>query len=149
MTRLEKLLADKAAAQKTIVELNRSIQRDIDVQVAVINEIDQQIDEIISLPVSQARLQQGKDTGTINLIIDGVTIRHDMSKTVRWDQSKIIEIRQRIASFGDNPDAYMKAEYSIEEKRFAMFPKGIQDAFMPAREVRPGKPKVTFIQEDN
>lgn len=149
MSKLKKLLADKTAAQGTISGLYAAIKDDVDVQQAKISEIDREIESIINDPVSGARLQQGKDTGTINVVIDGVTVKHDLPKTVKWDQKRLAEVWNNILEAGDNPSDYIKTEYSIEEKKYTALPPSIQAVFLPAREVKSGKPKITFDMGDD
>lgn len=108
--------------------------------------IEDQINSIITEPVKQARLLAGKDTGTVDVLVNGVMVKHTMAKVVKWHQDKLTTIRQLIASHNDDPDRYMKAktEYRIDEKAYHDFPEPIKAVFADAREVKAGTPKITF-----
>ncbi|MFP5213959.1 MAG: hypothetical protein ACLGPL_11340 [Acidobacteriota bacterium] len=92
-----------------------------------------------------------KDTGTFNLMGDGVSIKVTISKTVKWDQAKLSEIHSLIASSGDDPSQYIGVTYGVSENAFKAWPDQIKNVFMPARTVTPGAPKfeLEIVGEDD
>ena len=111
-----------------------------------LSAIDAQINSIISWPVQHVRLVTGKDTGTVECLVQGVMVKSQTTKVVAWDQEKLAALRERIAKHNDDPDAYMKSKttYSIDEKRYKDFPPEIKEVFAEARTVKASAPKLTF-----
>lgn len=107
-------------------------------------EIEGKIENIINEPLSKVRLLQGKDTRTITAMVENVEVKQDVPKKVAWNQDKLKEIRLKIASADDDPDKYMSAKFSVSEKEYKMFPPAIKTVFMVAREIKPGKARLTF-----
>lgn len=135
---------------KELVQMQELIKGQIEFQKLELSRVEEGIDLIIEKPINQARLQQGKDTGTINLEIENVEVKHDLPKKVVWDQEKMKQIVIKIKNAGDDPDKYTTVKYSVSEKQFKSFPPAIQTFFMQAREVKTGKAKITFkIEEEN
>lgn len=112
-------------------------------ELATINE---QITIIINEPVQHLRTTTGKDTGTVEVLIQGVMVKSQVPKVVKWDQSKLEDIRHKIREHNDDPDAYMKTKiaYTIDEKAYKDFPAPVKAVFADAREVKAGPPKITF-----
>ena len=105
---------------------------------------EERIENIVNEPLKQIRLLQGKDTGIIAAIIEGVEVKQDVPKKVVWDQKKMESIIIKIKNAGDDPDKYVTAKYSISEKQFKGFPPAIQTVFIQAREIKIGKARLTF-----
>ena len=59
---------------------------DIDTRMAEIKDekadCQGKINDIVIASVNQARLLQGKDTGAINVLVDGVEVRHTLPKKI-------------------------------------------------------------------
>jgi hypothetical protein len=109
-------------------------------------EVDEEINIEIAGPVAQARQLSGKDTGTVDVLVDGVKVKHLVPKRVVWDQEKMWNIWERIEAAGDDPENYMtvKTTHTVKEKQYDSFPDPVRAIFAEAREVRAGKPKITF-----
>lgn len=109
-------------------------------------EIEESIAAIITEPVQHVRLATGKDTGTVECLVQGVMVKSQTSKVVVWDQEKLAGLRERIAQHNDDPNVYMKTKttYSIDEKLYKDFPPAIKDVFAEARTVKASAPKLTF-----
>ncbi|WP_211110563.1 hypothetical protein [Acuticoccus mangrovi] len=86
-----------------------------------------------------ARLDDGKDTGTVRFEDGAVTIVADLPKRVDWDQSALGEIVERIRSAGEDPVDYVETTFKVPERRYAAWPPAIAKTFEPARTVRTGK----------
>ncbi len=126
----EKLLERKSIQ---IVEIDQEISK-----------IETDIGKVIDTPISQARLTQGKDTGVVNMEIDGVEIKHTLPKNVKWDQASLKATFLKIQTANDDPLIYMDVKYSVPEKKYTSFPDDIKNVFNAARTVGVGKPKVEF-----
>lgn len=136
MSNLKKLITEQETIAGQIAILKKSLAG-----------IDEQIDVIIGEPIAQARLVQGKDTGVINIRIDGVTVKHDLPKRVKWDQDKLATLVAAIKKAGDDPDRYVVTSYNIPETKYGTFPDAVKNAFAPARTVETGKAKISFTVE--
>jgi hypothetical protein len=109
-------------------------------------EVDESINIEIAGPVAQARQLSGKDTGTVDVLVDGVRVKHLIPKRVVWDQEKMLDTWNMIKDAGDDPLNYMtvKTTHTVKEKLYDSFPDPVRAIFAEAREVRAGKPKITF-----
>lgn len=139
---LKELLAKRDAVNQQIADLMEPVK----VAQEYLAEIEESINAIITEPIQHVRLATGKDTGTVECLVQGVRIKSKTSKVVVWDQEKLAWLRERIAQHNDDPDDYMKTKttYSIDEKRYKDFPPAIKDVFAEARTVKASAPKLTF-----
>ncbi len=87
-----------------------------------------------------ARRAEGKDTGTVRLNDDEVTVVADLPKRIEWDQTKLGEMVARIRAAGDDPAEYVETSFKVSERKYGAWPAAIRDGFEAARTVRPGKP---------
>ena len=124
---------------------------DLEEKINTCNALKQSLEgkiEGIILPfINPERKNLGKNTGAVNLLIQGVQVKHDLPKKVDWDQTLLDAIWKRIQASGDDPLKYMQKEtvYSVPEKTFKTFLDPIKKVFEPARTVKPGKPKITCL----
>ncbi|WP_075220692.1 hypothetical protein [Acuticoccus yangtzensis] len=86
-----------------------------------------------------ARLDDGKDTGTVRFDDGAVTVVADLSKRVDWDQDALAEIVESIREAGDDPADYVETTFKVPERRYGAWPPAIAKTFEPARTVRTGK----------
>ncbi len=86
-----------------------------------------------------ARLDDGKDTGTVRFEDGAVTIVADLPKRVDWDQDALAEIVERIRQAGDEPADYVEMTFKVSERRYGAWPPSLRETFEPARTVRTGK----------
>ena len=135
---------------KELIQTQEIIKGQIEYQKTELSQIEEKIENKIAEPIRQVRLLQGKDTGTISVMVENIEVKHDLPKKVVWDQGKLKQIVVKIKNAGDDPDKYTTVKYSVSEKQFKNFPPAIQTVFMQAREVKTGKAKITFkIEEEN
>ena len=134
---LQDLLEEQAAVLSEMEALKGSLA-------AIESEIAAKLKEPMDLQFREAR----KDTGTVHFEVDGVYVKATIKKDVKWDQEKLAALHQRMVDSGQDPAAWMEVEkvttYKVPEARFTKFPEWAQRAFLPAREVKPGKPKFEF-----
>lgn len=135
---------------KELLQAQKIIKEQIEIEIQKIKLINEEIENKVTEPIRQVRLLQGKDTGTISVMIEDIEVKHDLPKKVIWDQGKLKQIVVKIKNAGDDPDKYTTVKYSVSEKQFKDFSPAIQTFFMQAREVKTGKAKITFkIEEEN
>ena len=139
---LKELLVKRDAVNQQIADLMEPVK----VAQGYLAEIEESINAIIAEPVQHVRLATGKDTGTVECLVQGVMVKSQTTKAVVWDQEKLAALRERISQHNDDPDAYMKTKttYSIDEKRYKDFPQAIKEVFAEARTVKASAPKLTF-----
>lgn len=139
---LTELLAEKDRLNVKIC----SLMEPVNLAQGELATIESQISAAIEESIKQARLMAGKDTGTVDVLVQGVMVKHTVSKVVKWHQDKMEAIRLLIRQHNDDPDQYMKTkvEYKVDEKAYKSFPEQIKAVFAEAREIKSGAPKVTF-----
>ena len=90
----------------------------------------------------KARLDAGKDTGVVHLEDCGFDVAADVSKTVKWDQTKLIAALDSMPT--ETAKHYAKAEFKVDERKYAAAPPDIQKILAPARAVVPGRETYTL-----
>lgn len=85
-----------------------------------------------------------KDTGTIRFEDDGVTVIAELAKRIDWDQAKLTQIAENIASSGEDPAEFIDTKLTVSERKYTALPESWRKGFEPARTVRTGKPKYRF-----
>jgi hypothetical protein len=94
---------------------------------------------------AECRSKAGKDTGTIRFADGGVTVIADLAKRIDWDQAKLAQIAENIASAGEDPSEFIDTTLKVSERKYAALPKSWRKGFEPARTVRTGKPKFRLV----
>lgn len=94
----------------------------------------------------RSRLAAGKDTGTVHLEDAGFDVAADVGKTVKWDQEKLIAALDSLPP--ETAKHYAKAEFKVDERKYAAAPPDIQKIFAPARSVTPGRETYTLKPKD-
>ncbi len=90
----------------------------------------------------QRRLEAGKDTGVVHLDDMGFDVAAEVGKTVKWDQAKLVTALDSLPT--ETAKHYVKAEFKVDERKYAAAPPDIQKLFSPARTVVPGKATYTL-----
>ena len=102
------------------------------------------IDGAVALKYEQRaqaiRLEQGKDTGKVHFMDDGIRVTSELSKRPEWDQQKLADIAKRIAEAGDDPAEFIDVAYKVSERKYTAWPESLRAAFEPARTLKTGKP---------
>jgi hypothetical protein len=88
------------------------------------------------------RLEVGKDTGLVHVEDGGFDVAADTSKTVKWDQTKLVAALDAMPP--DIAKHYAKAEFKVDERKYAAAPPDIQKRLAPARAVVAGKTTYTL-----
>lgn len=86
-------------------------------------------------------LASGRDSGTTHVVDGELDIAVEIDKTVKWDQTLLPAIWDRIAATGDDPRQYIEVKYGVSETKYKAWPDTLKQPFTPARTVTPGKPK--------
>lgn len=126
-----------------------AVQAEIDVATdrmkAVIERFALALEVRYSARASECRGHEGKDTGTIRFDDDGVTVIADLPKRIDWDQAKLAQIAENIASAGEDPAEFIDTKLSVSERKYGALPESWRKGFEPARTVRTGKPKFRLV----
>jgi len=97
----------------------------------------------------QARAQAEKDTGTVRFEDNGFTVVAELPKRVKWDQQRLKEIADLIAtSWGENPADYLKMKFDVSERAYDSWPPRLKELFTPARTVETGKASYELVHID-
>ena len=126
----------------TLAEQKAEIKAEMEHLKSRLSNIESQIESIISEAVTAQRAATNKDTGTINMNINGLMIKHTVPKKVKWNQEILSRLANDIVNAGDDLMKYCTIEYKVPEKMFDSFQPEVQQAFMAARTVECGKPKI-------
>lgn len=93
---------------------------------------------------AEARRACGKDTGTVRLVDGDYDVVADLPKRVDWDQEKLAQIAQNIASAGEDPTEFIDTKLSVSERTYGALPEAWRKGFEPARTVKMGALKVVL-----
>jgi len=85
---------------------------------------------------------QVKQVGSTTVIFEGqkVTVVHPV--TVKWDQTILRQLTDRIKAGGDDPENYIDLKFNVKETIYKTWPDKVKELFIPARIVTPGKPRL-------
>ncbi len=119
-----------------------------DQQLTQAKTVSDWLDGAISLKyaerAAECRHDAGKDTGTIRFDDGSVTVIADLAKRIDWDQAKLTQIAENIASSGEDPAEFIDTKLTVSERKYTALPESWRKGFEPARTVRTGKPKYRF-----
>ncbi len=107
------------------------------------DQVDRALDLKYRDRARRLRLEAGKDTGVVHFEDGPVRITADLPKKIEWNQARLAEITQRIASSGDDPAQYIEISYRVSETKFGAWPESLKASFVPARTLKTGK--ATFL----
>lgn len=141
---LKELLQRKAALFQEAADIRATIEPALTTVAAQILETEKEITALLSADLSAIRKLQEKEFGAVHITRDGFRVTETIPKKIRWDQKVLFGVFRKIQSTGDDPFAWMKAEWKVGEKEYGAYPKNIQAVFAPARTVTPGDPKLEF-----
>lgn len=118
-------------------DLQDALDADADTLKARRAKLGAALDNLFAERAQQERLAASKDSGRVNLpdAASGLIVQCDAKKSVKWDQDKLAEIAQRIASHGENPATYMHIKYEVRETLYKDWPADVRKAFDEARTV--------------
>lgn len=69
-------------------------------------------------------------------------VKFTVAKKVEWDQSQLATLYKEI---GETAPEYMDTVYKVKEAAFKNWPSAIQDAFIPARTIKPGSISIKVV----
>jgi hypothetical protein len=141
---LKELLQRRAALNLEAKKITESISGQLEDVGARLNDVEKEITALLSPDLSAIRKLQEKEFGAVHITRDDYRVTETIPKKVKWDQEKLFGIYRVIRDSGDDPFAWMKAEWKVGEKEFNTYPREIQSVFAPARTVTPGDPKIEF-----
>ncbi len=95
-----------------------------------------------------ARRMEGKDTGRVRLVMDGVEIVADLPRKTEWDQKRLAEAVAVLRGWGEDPADYVAIEMSVPESRYGAWPPRIRALFELARTASTGRPSYTLNRKD-
>lgn len=134
---LKELLQRKAELEEQIAALKQDL-----------GEVMFDIQDLLALQLQEVRFLQAKETGSVNITVDGIKITETVPKRVEWDQDKLAELFAKIMQHGDKPSNYMRMELSVPEKMYEAMEPGIKDLFAEARTVKNGKATYKFEEAE-
>ena len=145
-------LAVKQVADLPAVELLR-LQQEVEAAMRVAKtcaaSLEGALDYRYGSRAKQARAEAEKDTGTVRLEDNGFVIVAELPKRVKWDQQRLKDIADIIAtSWGENPADYVKVKFDVSERAYDSWPPRLKELFTPARTVETGKASYELLATD-
>lgn len=134
----------KEMTLKELLERRDAMQAQMDSLAVELNLLNTDIQCEVSGQLLELRRIQGKESGAVNALIQGIKVTETIPKKVEWDQDKMNELFDRIAVSGDDPRAYMKVKLEVSEKSYESFDAGIKGIFEECRTIKYGKPQLKF-----
>lgn len=126
-----------------------SLQKEADDALRVTKANKMRIDDalIAKYAVASAayRRAAGKDTGTVRIQDELVTIVADLAKRVDWNQTTLAGLVEQINGDGDDPTEYVDITFKVSERKYNAWPNHIKATFKEARTVRTGKESFKLI----
>ena len=136
-------------SSESLFQLKNNVADLLAVAKAIVDHVERALNFKYANQAHQLRLAAGKDTGVVHFDDGHVRMTADLPKKIDWDQSRLAEITQRIASNGDDPAEYVEISYRVSEAKFSAWPESLKSAFAPARTLKTGKAgfRLALLQE--
>lgn len=141
---LKELLIERSLLEKERQEVCATIQPALEAIDYDITRIDDHINALIADPVKLRRDAEGKPYNSITVEFQGVRIKHDQPKKVKWNEGLLASIVEQIKASNADPSEYVKINYKVEERKYSAWPNQIKEIFAPARTTELGTAKVSF-----
>ena len=90
--------------------------------------------------ICRARLESGKEYGTVHFHDGPVRITVDVPKCITWDQQQLAAISRRITTSGERVERFIDLSYTVPESRYSNWSATLRKQFKPARQVTAGQP---------
>jgi hypothetical protein len=74
-------------------------------------------------------------------------IDRELAKRIDWDQAKLAQIAENIASSGEDPAEFIDTKLTVSERKYTALPESWRKGFEPARTVRPGTLKIEIVPQ--
>lgn len=136
------MLKDLLKQRTELEERMKSLQEEM-------QAVNIDIEHTLAQRLHDARQIMGKEYGVVNLVFEGFKVTETVPKKVEWDQQKMNDLFDAIATAGDDPRAYMKMKLEVAEEAYAEFVPEVQAMFRDCRTVKPGKPQLKFEEVTN
>lgn len=149
---------NKLEVEKSLVKINELDMKLINLRATIANEEQLIIDEkkkhtdVVNEYVKEQAASdlKGKDygCGTSNIDLGLFKAKVVVSKKVKWDESRLVDISKMISDAGEVPSDYIKTKLSVSEADYKNFSKDIQKVFISARTVESSTPKITIERKE-
>ena len=141
-------LAALPATQK--LEITRHLDEAIDWLTQMRTKFDAALTQCYGDQLRAARQKCSNDSGQIHLQDGSVRVSVDHPLCVRWDQTQLAAIAQRITSAGEPVEDYLDITYSVAEELFNNWPPSLRAQFAPARSIQLGQPifQLRLVEEE-
>lgn len=126
----------------TLQQRRAEIVIDFNAAKACLAQIDQQIAEYCHQQLKQLYELQGKMGGTVTADIEGIKVKGEISKTVKWDTEKLRDVAREMAPERFNEIFQMKL--SVPEKVYGTLDDETKSKIDIARTVQYGDIKATL-----
>lgn len=141
---LKELLLERETLGKKRTDVLATVQTALDAIDKDLMRILDQIEALTAPIVKLRRDAEDKPYGVVNVEYQGVRIKHDQPKRVKWDETMLAEIVEKIKASSADPSEYVKISYKVEERKYSAWPTQIKEIFAPARTTELGTAKVSF-----
>ena len=101
--------------------------------------LDNYLDVRYGKVASDTRAKAGKTSGIQRVNDDDYVVIANQKQTIKWDQARLREAAETVASWGSDVNEYVTTELSVSESKFKAWEKRIKAVFEPARTIVPGK----------
>lgn len=128
---LADLHAELLVAQKAADEANDRVEA-----------LKASLEAAVAESALEMRRLQDKETGVINLVLDGFKVKHSVPKNVTWDTKKLMTVARTLHEQGQDPYAFMECKLTIPEKVYDTLSGDLRKMVLDARTEKRGKVKI-------
>jgi len=138
-----------------LASLPPEIKREIDQNLAAASDwlkharskLDAALEQCYGEQARAALRESGRDFGTAHLSDGPLHIKFELPKKVSWNQTQLGAIAERIVASGEKVEGYLDVKLSVPESRYTNWPPALQQQFVAARTVEPGKPSFSLSMD--
>lgn len=112
------------------------------------SKFDAALEQCYGEQARAALRESGRDFGTAHLSDGPLHIKFEQPKKVSWNQQQLGAIAERIVASGEKVQGYLDVKLSVPESRYTNWPPALQQQFVSARTVEPGKPSFSLSMDE-
>lgn len=119
------------------------IRSGLKAEIKDVNKLIKNVESVIESKVQEAvewkRSRYEKETGRVEVEVEGVVVTHDVPKRVEWLQRELAEVGDKLGAMGHDPHDIIVTKLSVNENVYKNLPEKVRWLLNEARVVKHGK----------
>ena len=125
-----------------LFEIRSGLQSEVKQIQKLIKDANEAIEARVAEAVSEKRRMYEKETGSVDVEVEGLEVKHDVPKKVEWLQRELAEVADELGAMGHDPHDIVAKKLSVNENVYKNLPEKVQWLLNAARVVKHGKTNI-------